>query len=213
MGGAPLRLPAWLDELSDRWWGLTPRTRTSGVLVLVLFALVATSVRVVASPYGPPQPVLVASVDLPTGAPVDGEVVRSERWPAELVPDGARTEATGTLTAPLPAGAVLTTAHVTEAGVGGMVDAGDAAVPLPVELLPPLDPGAVVQVIASTPEGTGIVLADRAEVVATDGSSAWLAVPEAAAADVAAAGLRGTVALAVLSTTASRSDVAGPAPP
>jgi Flp pilus assembly protein CpaB len=198
VGGAPFVLPSWLDALSDRWWGLTPRIRASVVVAMVLVVAVAATARVAASPYGPPVPVLVATSDLPTGTVLDEGVLRAERWPAQLAPDGGRTDPSGTLTAPLPAGAVLTGAHVTEDGVGGMVGPGRAAVPLPAELVPELAVGTVVQVITSGPDGGGIVLADRAEVVAADGAALWLATPELAAADVAAAGLRGTVALAVV---------------
>lgn len=197
-GGAPLVLPTWLDALSDRWWGLTPRSRAIAVVVLLACVAAASAVRVVASPYGPPVSVLVAASDLPVGASLGDDTLRSTRWPGELAPAGARTEASGTLTAPLPEGAVLTEAHVTESGLAGAVDVGQIAVPLPAELVPPLEVGTGVRVVASGADGAGVVLADRAEVVAADGTSLWLGVPDVAAADVAAAGLRGTVALAVL---------------
>lgn len=200
MGGAPLALPRWLDALSDRWWGATPRTRGIVLIGLVVLVGTASAFRVAASPYGPPVPVLIADEDLPAGAVLDEGALRSVRWPEELAPPGARADADGTLVAPLPAGAVLTDGHVTDRGLGGAIGPGDAAVPLPAELVPPLEVGTVTQVIASGADGTGLVLAQRAEVVATDGASLWLAVPETAAADVAAAGLRGTVALAVVAS-------------
>lgn len=199
MGGAPLVLAPWLDALSDRWWGLTPRTRTVLATCLVAALLSGAALRTAASPYGTPVAVLVAAEDLPAGAELDPSVLQRARWPGELVPEGYRLDATGTLTAPLPAGAVLTDAHVTDRGLGGLLDATDSAVPLPAELVPPLPVGTVVQVVATGVDGTGTVLADRAEVIAGDGGSLWLAVPHAAAADVAAAGLRGSVALAVRS--------------
>jgi pilus assembly protein CpaB len=202
VGGAPVALPPWLDALSDRWWGLTPRVRVAATLALVLVVAVTWTLRLATSPYGPPVPVLVAAEDLAAGTVLEDGAFRVTRWPGELTPSGARTDASGTLTAPLPAGAVLTDAHVTDRGLGGSVGAGRAAVPLPAELVPALEVGALVQVIASAPDGAGVVLADRAEVVAADGTSLWLAVPEAAAADVAAAGLRGTVALAVVPVSA-----------
>lgn len=198
VGGAPLVLPPWLDALSDRWWGLTPRTRAIAVLSLVVLTAVLATIRVAASPYGPPVPVLVATEDLPAGTVLGAEVLRTERWPEELAPPGAHSEPTGTLVAPLPGGAILTGGHLTEDGVGGMIDPGQAAVPVPAELVPELGIGTLVQVVASGPDGAGLVLADRAEVVATDGTTLWLATSERVAADVAAAGLRGTVALAVV---------------
>ncbi|WP_052665722.1 SAF domain-containing protein [Nitriliruptor alkaliphilus] len=202
MGGAPLVLPSWLDAISDRWWGLTPRVRTTVVAVLLLALAASSAVRVVSSPYGPPVPLLVAAEDLAPGTVLDDTVLRPARWPGELAPSGARTDPTGTLTAPLPAGAVLTDGHVTDRGLGGVVGPGMVAVPLPAELVPALEVGAAVQVIASAMDGAGLVLADQAEVLALDGTSMWLAVPAAAAADVAAAGLRGTIALAVVPAAA-----------
>jgi hypothetical protein len=205
-GGAPLVLPPWLDALSDRWWGLTPRTRAIAVAVALVLVAAASTVRVATSPYGPPVAVLVATADLPVGATLDDAALRRARWPGELVPPGALTQASGTLTAPLPEGSALTEGHVTEGGLAGAVGVGQVAVPLPAELVPPLEVDTGVRVVASGADGAGVVLADRAEVVADDGTSLWLAVPDAAAADVAAAGLRGTVALAVIPVGA-----AGPA--
>jgi hypothetical protein len=206
-GGAPLVLPSWLDALSDRWWGLTPRTRAVAVAAALVLVAAASTARVAASPYGPPVPVLVAAADLPIGATLDDATLRRTRWPGELAPPGVRTQASGTLTAPLPEGSVLTERHVTESGLAGAVAVGQVAVPLPAELVPPLEVGTGVRVVASGPDGAGVVLADRAEVVAADGTSLWLAVPDRAAADVAAAGMRGTVALAVIPLGA-----AGPTP-
>lgn len=205
VGGAPLVLPPWLDAVSDRWWGLTPRTRAVAVLAVVVLVAVLAAVRVGASPYGPPVPVLVATHDLPAGTVLGEEVLRTERWPQELTPAGASAAPSGTLVAPLPAGAILTGTHLTEEGVGGMIAAGQAAVPVPAELVPDLGVGTLVQVVASGTDGTGVVLADRAEVVAADGVMLWLATSERVAADVAAAGLRGTIALAIVR--------AGPDPP
>lgn len=202
VGGAPVVLPPWLDALSDRWWGLTPRVRIATVLGMLLALLAASSLRLVASPYGSPVPVLVAATDLPMGTALEADDLQAARWPGELVPSDARHQVVGTLTAPLPAGAVLTDAHVTDRGLAGVVEPGQAAVPLPADLVPALDVGAAVQVVASAADGTGLVLAERAEVVAADGTSLWLTVPEAAAADVAAAGLRGTIALAVVPVAA-----------
>ncbi len=200
VGGAPLVLPPWLDALSDRWWGLPPRTRTIAAACLAVTLLSGAALRTAASPYGTPVAVLVAAEDLPAGAELDAGAFQHTRWPGELVPGGYRVDPTGTLTVPLPAGAILTDAHVTDRGLGGLLAATDSAVPLPAELVPPLPVGTVVQVVATGVDGAGTVLADRAEVIAGDGGSLWLAVPHAAAADVAAAGLRGSVALAVRSS-------------
>jgi hypothetical protein len=201
VGGAPLVLPGPLDAMSDRWWGLAPRTRTWLVLLALAAVLSGAALRTVASPYGVPVPVLVAVTDLPTGTDLDAGMVRAERWPADLVPAGHRVDPRGTLTAPLPTGAVLTDRHVTDAGLAGLVGPGRSAVPLPAELVPDLPIGTEVQVVATGVDGAGAVLADRAEVIAADGASLWVAVPDAAAADVAAAGLRGAIAVAVRSVS------------
>lgn len=199
VGGAPLALPAGLDALSDRWWGLTPRTRTWLVLLVVVAALSGAALRAAASPYGPPVPVLVASDDLPAGADLADASLRTERWPADLVPTDHRSEASGRLVSGLPAGAVLTDGHVSDGGLAEALGSGRSAVPLPVELVPDLPIGTVVQVVATGLEGDGTVLADRAEVIAADDGSLWVAVPDAAAADVATAALRGSLAVAVRS--------------
>lgn len=197
MGGAPVALPAALDTISDRWWGLGPRTRTWVVVAAVIALLAGAGLRAAATPYGSPVGVLVATSDLEPGSPLADADLARRRWPADLVPEGARTRADGTLTAPLPAGAVLTDRHVTDAGVGGLVADGRAAVPLPADLVPELPVGTRLQVVATGVDGEAAVLADDAEVVAEDGASVWVAVPHVSAADVAAAGLRGAVAIAV----------------
>jgi hypothetical protein len=197
-GDGPLALPAWLDGASDRWWGLTPRRRTIALLLLIAAIAAASVVRTFTAPLGPPTTVLVATADLPAGTTLDTEVVHATRWPGDLVPDGAATLADGTLTTSLPSGAVLTDAHMTADGLGGVVAPGRAAVPLPVELVPDVPVGTRLRVVATDVDGTGRVLADDAEVAAADGVWVWLAVDDAAATDVAAAGVRGGVALAVL---------------
>jgi hypothetical protein len=210
VGGAPLVLPSWLDALSERWWARTPRARALALLTLAVLAAVGVSARLAASPYGPPVPVLVATSDLPVGTVLGEDHVRTERWPGDLVPDDGRDEPVGTLTAPLPAGAVLTTAHVTDDGLAGMLAPGQAAAPLPADLVPHLSTGTEVQVVTGGTDGVGVVLADRAAVIADDGTSLWLAVPVHAAADVAAAGSRGTVSLVVLPPEVTRGTSADP---
>jgi Flp pilus assembly protein CpaB len=192
-------LPSWLDRLSDRWWRLSPRARSLVTLALGLAVLAGAGVRAIAAPYGPPTTVLVARDDLAAGTIVDGDTFRPVRWPADLAPDRPVSDATGTLTAAVPAGAVLTEAHVTDDGLGGVVGPGRAAVPLPADLVTEVPVGTRVQVVAAGGDGAAVVLADDAEVVTVDAGSVWLAVDDAAAADVAAAGLRGSVALAVVS--------------
>lgn len=193
-------LPGWCDAISDRFWGLTPRSRTTLLAVLTVALLSGAALRAAAAPYGEPVPVLVATEDLPVGAALDADTLRTVRWPGDLAPSSARRDASGTLAAPLPAGAILTDGHVTDDGLSGLVGAGRSAVPIPAELVPALPTGTAVQVVATGVDGTGAVLAEHAEVVSVEAAIMWLAVPQDAAADVAAAGLRGTVTLAVHGT-------------
>lgn len=196
--GSPFVLPAWLDRASDRWWGLTPRIRTALIVLAAVVVVVGGTARSLAAPFGPPTTVLVAVDDLPAGTALEAGHVRRARWPADLVPPGALTRAAGTLTAPLPAETVLTSGHVTADGLGGVAGRGRAAVPLPVEHVPAVPVGALVRVVASEVDGSGRVVADRGEVIGVDASAVWLAVADADAAAVAAAGLRGSIALVVL---------------
>jgi Flp pilus assembly protein CpaB len=195
--GPPV-LPARLDAWSDRWWALSPRVRAAVCLVSVLVVVTAGALRGLTSPYGPPTQVLVATRDLSRGEGVDGTDLREATWPSGLVPTGATLVPDGDLTAPLPEGAVLTTGHLTEDGIGGAIEPGRAAVPVPVELVADLPVGTRVEVIVSDADGHGRTLAADAEVVAGDAVSRWISVDRDAAAEVAAAAVRGTLAIAVL---------------
>jgi Flp pilus assembly protein CpaB len=194
----PLVLPARLDAWSDRWWALAPRVRVTVCVVLALAVVTAGALRGLTSPYGPPTQVLVATRDLSRGEVADRTALREATWPADLVPVGATLDADGDLTAALPEGAVLTAGHLTEDGIGGLTEPGRAAVPVPVEQVAELPVGTRLEVIVSDADGHGRTLAADAEVVAGDAVSRWISVDRDAAAEVAAAALRGTLAVAVL---------------
>ncbi len=192
-------LPGGLDALSERWWALDPRGRAVlfGIALACLVALAGA--RGLSAPYGEEREVLVATEDLPAGAVLEpGEGLRTARWPADLVPDGATLDATGVLRGALPAGSVLTDAHRVTGGVGALAGEGRVAVPLPADALPPLAAGDRVQVVTADADGVGRTVTDAAEVLATDDTAVWLAVAPDAAGEVAAAGLRGTLTVAVL---------------
>lgn len=191
-------LPWLLDGLSDRWWGLTPRRRATAAIVAVVAATAGVGAASADTPLGPPTTVLVATTDLPTGTVLGPDDVRPERWPERIVPDAVVTDPAGTLRTALPAGAVLTAGHVTDDGLGAVVGAGRAAVPVPAELLPDLSVGDRLRVIGPAMDGSPEVLADVAVVVALDGVSVWLDVADSDAPAVTAGGLRGTVGIAVL---------------
>lgn len=170
------------------------------LLAVGVAALVALAgARGLAAPHGADVTVLVAAEDLPVGADLaDPDALITQRWPADLVPPAATADAAGVLGGPLPAGAVLTEPHIAGEGVGALAGPGRAAVPLQRDLLPVLPIGARLQVVTTEADGTGRLLSGDAEVVAADDEALWVAVADDAAGDLAAAGLRGSVAVTVL---------------
>lgn len=196
--GPPFALPRWLDTLSDRWWALTPRTRAVLTGCLLLAAVGAAAARAAVAPHAPPTTVLVATRDLPAGHDLAPGDVAPRRWPAELTPPSATDAAAGILRAPLPQGSPLTDQHLSTDGLAGLVAAGEAAVPIPRDLVPGVEVGVTVSVVTVDQDGRGVLLAETARVVATDRDSLWVAVHAAAAAELTAATLRGTVGLVVL---------------
>lgn len=200
--GPPLRLPVAVDRVAEGWWRLTPRTRTAVGIVAAAALLAAVVARLALSPYGPPTVVLVARSDLTVGSTVaPGDVDRS-RWPVGLLPSAppvARADLTGArLATDVPAGTVLTRAHLRDAGPLATLTADAAAVPVPAELLRGVTPAARLDVVGVAGDGSGRVLARDTRVLAIEDGTVWLEVGRDAAADVAAAALRGTLSGAVL---------------
>lgn len=196
--GAPLRLPAWMDHLAERWWAATPRARRSLALVGIALLVVAGTVHVGSNPYGPPELVFVAARDLDIGESLTTEVLDRRDWPRSLVPDGALATADGVLRAPLPRGAIATESHVGPDGVATELPAGQVAVAIAVELLPGIEAGTRVSLVASHADGTtGIVAAD-ARVLTTEERSAWIAVSETDAPAVTLAAATATLSVIVL---------------
>jgi Flp pilus assembly protein CpaB len=130
------RLPRPLDALSEGWSRLRPRVRLAVGLLAVVALAVAVSLRIERADRrwgGPPVQVLVAQRDLPVGA-TELAVELEERPPVAApatalaeVPDGA------VLAFALPAGSVLTRAHVDPRGPALGLPPGSRAVPVPVE--------------------------------------------------------------------------------
>lgn len=191
LDGPPPVLPAGLDRLSERWWSLRPRHRAIAIVLLAAVVVLVGPLRLAASPHGPPTTVLVATRDLPVGHDLTADDLRTATWPRDLVPDGATTQARGTVTGPLPRGAVATSAHLAPpgSGVAAAVPEGRVAVTIPAELLPPLPAGASLDLVAPDPDGTPRVVATDATVVTDDGTLVWVALapPEAPAVAAAAA--------------------------
>lgn len=199
----PLALPGVLDALAERWWRLPPRARTvvAGVVVLLVLALVGRGATT--SPWGSPREVLVAATELDAGQSLTPDRVRQATWPAALVPHDALTPddlpTDARLQAVTTAGTVLTRRHVV-AGIAGLVRAGQAAVAVPLDGLPSVIPGDRVDVVSTTPDGTGHRLASDAGVLAVDDGFLWLGVDRADVEAVAAAGAAGRLTLAVRGT-------------
>jgi pilus assembly protein CpaB len=195
LDGPPVALHPALDRLSEQWWSLRPRHRMLVVVLLAAVAAVAGPARLAASPHGPPTSVLVATRDLPVGHDLVPDDLRVASWPRDLVPAGAVTEPRGTVTGPLPQGAVATSAHLAPpgSGVAAAVPADRVAVTIPAELLPPLPAGARLDLVAPDPDGTPRVIASSATVVAAETALVWIAVDPPEAPALAAATARGQV--------------------
>lgn len=196
--GAPFALPSILDRASERWWARSPRTRFVLVGSALALAVLAGLSHAAATPYGPPSTVHVATRDLPIGHEVSPGDLRRADWPLELIPADATTDPGGRLTAPLPAGAVLTDGHLGSGGIAGLLPPGTVGVPLPTGSIPALTPGQRVDVVGRDVQGVGLVLARGARVIAVEAEEVWLAVTRESAPDVAAAAPTGTVSVVVL---------------
>lgn len=130
-------LPRPADLLAERWARLRPRARLLLVGVAVATVLVAGELRVQAAlrPWGgTPVSVLVAGADLAAGAPAEGLVQR--RLPPGAVPPGALggVDPETVLALALPAGNVLTSAHLQPRGPAAALGPAYRAVPIPVEV-------------------------------------------------------------------------------
>ena len=128
---------------------------------------------------------MLTVVDRPSGL-VPPDAVRSPgRLPAE-----ARVRGT------VPAGAVLTDRHLAE-GMAGLLDPGEAAVPVARDGRPAPAAGRRVDVVATSAGGTGTRVATGARVLALDAEWVWLGVPDGALEAVAAGAGAGQLVLAV----------------
>jgi Flp pilus assembly protein CpaB len=196
LAGPLPHLPERLDGLSERWWGLRPRIRVG----LTVFACVVLAslplLRTARSAWGPPVPVLVATVDLEAGALLDTAAVVPAQRPASLVPADALQEPTGILTMPVLAGTVLTERH-RAATLPSLLRSGEVAVPVPTDLQPHVAAGAVVDLLSAAFDGQGRTIAVGGRVLQVDAAWIWVAVPEQAAADAAAAAVDQRLILAV----------------
>lgn len=159
----------------------------------VLGLLAASTVRIATSPYGAPVDVLVAARDLAPGEALTDADLRRTTWPADLVPADVRRGAGGTVTAPVPAGSVVTERHVGEDAIAAALPPGHVAVPLPRDALPALSDGSRVDLVTADLEARGVRLAADALVLGGDPEVVWVAVMADEAAAVAGAAAQGAV--------------------
>lgn len=134
-GPAPV-LPRPLDAVAEHWARLPARVRTAAVVLLVVVVALLTQARVRAAESrwgGAPVTALVAVEPLPVGsAPAPLE---RRRLPPAAVPDDAVEEVPSgaRLAFALPAGSVLTAAHLDARGPAAGLPAQLRVLPLPVE--------------------------------------------------------------------------------
>jgi hypothetical protein len=147
--GRPFALPGPVDALSERWARLPARARMLAGLLLVTGLVTVVQQRAATAEArwgGEPVAVLRATADLLPGAPAAG----LERvWlpplavpanPVSAVPDGA------VLALALPAGSVLTDAHLEAHGPAARLPPDQRALPVPVDQGWRVEPGGWVDV-------------------------------------------------------------------
>lgn len=198
LGGPPWALPPTLDRLAERWAAAPPRVRMALAAVAVLAVVVPAGRGATRSPWGAPQPTVVAARALPAGTVLDARDGTVVVWPAGLRPPDALTRPEvlvgATLTADVAAGQPLRAAWLAD----GWADALPAGwVALPVEGLPPLPERQVLDLVGSL-DGGGITLTRGAWVLGSDGERTWLAVRRDDAPAVAAAAAFGGLTVALL---------------
>lgn len=196
--GPPFALPVALDRVAETWWRARPRTRWVLGVVLAALAVLAGVAHTAAAPDGPPTSVWVATRDLLPGEVIAEPDTERRSWPADLVPDGAVPRPSGTVSATLPRGAVVTDRHLGDLGIVTAVAAGRVAVAVPVDQLPALSAGARLDLVGPSPEGGGMLLAVDATVVASDGDDVWLSIDPEAALAVSSAVAANAIAAVVL---------------
>lgn len=142
--------------------------------------------------------VLVAERDLLPGDLLGDAALRPRQFPAALVPAGALERAEGVLATALPAGAVATDRHLTDGGWARHLAADRAAVALPAERLPHLEPGTRIALTASDHDGRAQQLAGEAVVLAVGTEEVWVALAREEATAVSGAAAVGLIGVVVL---------------
>jgi hypothetical protein len=149
VNGRPLALPSPIDTVSEWWARIPPRPRALLVLLVAAATVAGLQHRVALAEArwgGMPVTVLRAVEDLPAGTPAAllepialppaALPVRAVRYP----PDDA------VLSLPLPAGSVLTQAHLDPRGPAANLPGDVRVIPLPIEAGWQVEPGGWVDV-------------------------------------------------------------------
>ncbi len=196
LAGPPIELPAALDRASERWWASPPRIRAGACIGLVVIVALTAAVRMLASPYGPPEQVMVAVSDLNVGDRLSPTDLRPMTWPRDLVPEAAARadalEPGTTVIAPVPAGSIITARHVAHAGIASLLSDERVAVPIATQLLPQITSGMRLDLIGREHD-RAVTLARNAVVLAVEDDVSWVAVNPQEGASVAAAAAAGTI--------------------
>lgn len=196
-------LPAAVDALGRRWAATSGRVRLLVRVTAVVVLLVAAAGGLVRGPWGPPTSVLVSTDPMSPGDRVTTADVTMQTRPSDLVPADALTDpdqlpndarAAGALSA----GAVLTTSTLHPEGAGALATPGTAVVAVDAQLLPPLPSGTRLDVAVPGHDGTAVLAARDAEVVADDGTWRWLRVAREDVAALAVGVSEGRLVVAVL---------------
>lgn len=193
----PLRLPAPVDVASEWWAARGPRLRALVVATVAVACLVAAATLGRGGDPGPMREVWVARTLVPAGGDVAAGIEPGRRPQAHLPADAVVVAGPveGRAALPLLEGQVLTTTHLVP-DLTALLRAGEVALPLSSPHLPPVPTGVPVDVLSRSLDGSGRQLAVAARVLAGTAEWVWLAVPEDAAAAIAAADGDGRLSLA-----------------
>lgn len=151
INGHPVALPSPMDAVSERWAHVPPRARALLGLLAALAAVAGMQYRVALADArwgGAPVTVLRATEDLPVGSlAARARLEPIALPPAALPPRAVRQPPDGAvLSLPLPAGSVLTQAHLDPKGPAANLPDDVRALPVPIEAGWRVEPGGWVDV-------------------------------------------------------------------
>jgi hypothetical protein len=216
--GPALALPQPIDLVSERWARLPPRLRMLVTVLLILALLLAVQLRVASVEAhwgGAPVFVLRATADMPVGT--RPRAVEPFALPAAAVPPRVIRDVpqNAVLSLPLPAGSVLTQAHLDPRGPTAGLPPGLRAVPISIEAGWRVESGGWVDVwvLGAGEEPSTLVASSRAvlQVREEQGRSTALVALRSDEVRATTAGLAlGTV---LLTHAPPPTETAGPSPP